>query len=238
MLRPFSSIIRPNGVLVNTARRTQLSATFGTLAVLVAFTAPLANLNQTAVGLGAGSSGRTWILSSMSIGLGAFLLTAGRIADDFGRRRTFVVGAFVLALGSAVAAVTPDVEVFVLARIVQGLGGAAVVAAGLGMLATAFPDPLARARVTGLWGASVGAGIALGPILSTWLGRWHSWRDVDAVLAVAALSLAGRARRVARGHADRLPRVASRPPRPARRPRCAAAGTGHERAPRGPHRGT
>src|SRR3954452_9109678 len=111
MLRSMSSIIRPNGAPVNTARRTQLSATFATLGVLVAFTAPLANLNQTAAGLDAGTSGRTWILSSMSIGLGAFLLTAGRIADDFGRLRTFVVGAFVLALGSAVAAVTPDVEV-------------------------------------------------------------------------------------------------------------------------------
>jgi MFS family permease len=178
---------------VNTARRTQLSATLGTLAVLVAFTAPLANLNQTAAGLDAGPSGRTWILSSMSIGLGAFLLTAGRIADDFGRRRTFVVGAVVLALGSLVAVATPDVEVFVLARIVQGIGGAAVVAAGLGMLATAFPDPLARARATGLWGASVGAGIAVGPVLSTWLGRWHSWRDVYAVVAVAAVALAASA---------------------------------------------
>jgi MFS family permease len=175
---------------VDTGRRTLLSATLGTLAVLVAFTAPLANLNQTAAGLDAGASGRTWILSSMSIGLGAFLLTAGRVADDFGRRRTFVAGAVVLALGSLVAAVTPDVEVFVVARVVEGIGGAAVIAAGLGMLATAFPDPLERARATGLWGASVGAGIAVGPILSTWLGRWSSWRDVYAVVAAAGVTLA------------------------------------------------
>src|SRR5689334_12614832 len=138
---------------MTSARRTLVSATLGTLAVLVAFTAPLANLNQTAAGLAAGPSGRTWVLSSMSIGLGAFLLTAGRVADDFGRRRTFVAGSVVLAAGSVVAALTPDVEVFVLARVVQGVGGAAVIAAGLGMLATAFPDPLARARATGLWGA-------------------------------------------------------------------------------------
>jgi MFS family permease len=175
---------------VDTARRTLLSATLGTLAVLVAFTAPLANLNQTAAGLEAGPSGRTWILSSMSIGLGAFLLTAGRVADDFGRRRAFVAGSLVLAVGSVVAAATPDVEVFVLARIVEGVGGAAVIAAGLGMLAAAFPDPLERARATGFWGASVGAGIAVGPILSTWLGRWHSWRDVYAVVAAAGVALA------------------------------------------------
>ena len=63
------------------------------MVALVAFTAPLATVNLTVAGLGAGTSGRTWILSSMSIGLGAFLLTAGRVADDFGRRRTFVAGA-------------------------------------------------------------------------------------------------------------------------------------------------
>src|ERR1700745_4255796 len=126
---------RPNGVDVDTARRTLLSATLGTIAVLVAFTAPLANLNQTAAGLAAGPSERTWILSSMSIGLGAFLLTAGRVADDYGRRRTFVAGALLLAVGSLVATVTPDVEVFVAARIIQGTGGAAVIAAGARLLA-------------------------------------------------------------------------------------------------------
>jgi predicted MFS family arabinose efflux permease len=93
-------------------------------------------------------------------------------------------------VGSLVAAVTPDVEVFIAARVIEGIGGAAVVAAGLGMLATTFVDPLERARATGLWGASVGAGIALGPILSTWLGRWGSWRDVYAVLAVGGVLLA------------------------------------------------
>lgn len=171
-------------------RRTLLSATLGTLAVLVAFTAPLANLNQTAAGLDAGASGRTWILSSMSIGLGAFLLTAGRVADDFGRRRTFVAGAVLLAVGSLLGAVAPGVGVFVAARVLTGAGGAAVIAAGLGMIAVAFTEPLERARATGLWGASVGAGIAIGPILSTWLGRWSSWRDVYAVLAVGAVALA------------------------------------------------
>jgi predicted MFS family arabinose efflux permease len=126
----------------------------------------------------------------MSIGLGAFLLTAGRVADDYGRRRTFVTGSVVLAAGSVVGALSSDVAVFVLARIVMGVGGAAVVAAGLGMLAVAFHDPLERARATGLWGASVGAGIAVGPILSTWLGRWHSWRDVYVVVAAAMVVLA------------------------------------------------
>ena len=78
---------------MDTTRRTLLSASLGTLVAMIAFTAPLSTVNPTVAGLDAGVAGRTWILSSMSIGLGAFLLTAGRVADDYGRRRTFVAGA-------------------------------------------------------------------------------------------------------------------------------------------------
>ncbi|MGA8246135.1 MAG: MFS transporter [Nocardioides sp.] len=176
------------------ARRTLLTASLGTLTTLVAFTAPLVDVNQTVAALDAGSAGRTWILSSMSIGLGAFLLTAGRVADDFGRRRTFVAGALLLAFGALVGAVAPDVRVFVLARVVQGIGGAAVVAASLGMLAVAFPEPDERAHATGMWGASVGAGIAVGPVLSAGLSRVHSWRDVYVVVVAAGVLLAATAR--------------------------------------------
>jgi MFS family permease len=181
-------------LVVTSARRTLATAAFGTLTTLVAFTAPLATVNQTVAGLGAGASGRTWVLSSMSIGLGAFLLTAGRIADDYGRRRTFVTGALVLALGAVAAAVATNVEVFVVARVVQGIGGAAMIAASLGMVAATFHDPAGRAHATGVWGASVGAGIALGPLLSAGLAKVGSWRDVYAVLVVAGVGLAVTAR--------------------------------------------
>jgi MFS family permease len=179
---------------MHAARRTLLSSSLGTLTGMVAFTAPLSTVNPTVAGLDAGVAGRTWILSSMSIGLGAFLLTAGRVADDYGRRRTFVTGALVLAFGSVLAAAATDVVVFVLARVVQGLGTAALTAASLGMLATAFPDPRRRAHATGVWGASLGAGIAVGPLLSSGLTLWHSWRDVYVVLVAAGVGLALTAR--------------------------------------------
>jgi MFS family permease len=169
---------------------------------MVAFTAPLSTVNPTVAGLDAGVAGRTWILSSMSIGLGAFLLTAGRVADDYGRRRTFVAGALVLALGSLVAVAATDVGVFVLARIVQGVGTAALTAASLGMLATTFPDLRRRAHATGVWGASLGAGIAVGPLLSSGLTLWHSWRDVYAVLVAAGVGLAVTARGCDESRAD------------------------------------
>lgn len=161
-----------------------------TLLTLMAFTAPLATVRSISATLETGVDGQAWILSSMSVGLAAMLLSAGTIADDLGRRRTLVAGLALLALGSLVCAVAPSTLVFVLARVAQGVGGAAITAAGLGTIAHAFPAGPARAAASGVWGASVGAGIAIGPLVSAASDRWASWRDVYVLLAVAAVVLA------------------------------------------------
>jgi MFS family permease len=165
-------------------------AALGTFLSLVAFTLPVAALNPIAAALGSETSGRTWILSSMSVGLGAALLSSGTVSDDFGRRRTFAAGLLVLALGSVLSAVAPVTLVFVLARVVQGVGAAAVIASSLGIIATCFPPGPRRAAASGVWGASVGAGIAVGPLLSAGLDVLHTWRDSYWVLAVATVVVA------------------------------------------------
>lgn len=161
-----------------------------TLLTLMTFTAPLATVRSISTSLETGVDGQAWILSSMSVGLAALLLSAGTIADDLGRRRTLVAGLVLVAMGSLVCAVAPDTLVFVLARVAQGVGGAAITAAGLGTIAHTFPAGPARAAASGVWGASVGAGIAIGPLLSAASDRWASWRDAYVVLAVVALLLA------------------------------------------------
>jgi len=176
-------------------RSTLQVAGAGTLLTLVAFTAPLATLNSTAAALGTGSAGRSWILSSMSIGLAAMLLSTGTIADDTGRRRTFVAGSLLLAAASLLAAVSPEVVSFVLMRVLQGVGGAAVLASSLGIIAAAFPPGPARAHASGVWGASLGAGIATGPLLSAGLDTLHDWRDVYWLLGLAAVGVALSAQR-------------------------------------------
>lgn len=144
-------------------------AAAGTLLVLVAFTTPLTTLVSTATGLGAGPGAQAWVLSAMNVGTAAGLLSSGAIGDDYGRRRTFLVGALVLAGASLLGALAPNVLVLVVARILQGLGGAAVVACGLGLIGHAFPEGPARVRATGVWGAALGAGVALGPIMAAGL---------------------------------------------------------------------
>lgn len=175
--------------------RTLFVVAVGTLLALITFTAPLAEINHTAAALGADTAGRIWILSSMSIGLGATLLSAGTIADDYGRRRTFVVGAVVLGITSAAAASAPDTAVFVVARIAEGIGAAALISSGLGLIAHTFPIGPSRAAASGIWGASVGAGIALGPLLAALSGRVCDWRAAYVVIAIAAALLAIAAQR-------------------------------------------
>ncbi len=82
-----------------------------------------------------------------------------------------------------------------LMRVLQGVGGAAVLASSLGIIAAAFPPGPARAHASGVWGASLGAGIATGPLLSAGLDRLHDWRDVYWLLALAAVGVALSAQR-------------------------------------------
>lgn len=170
-------------------------ASAATFLVLVAFTTPLATLPATASALGSGPEGQAWILSSMSIGLGVALLSSGAIADDLGRRRALVLGSAVLAVSSVVCAVSPTTAVLVAGRIGAGVGGAALIAAGLGLIGHVFPagSPGAR-RASGIWGAALGAGIAVGPLLATGAQELAGWASVywlEAVLAVV-LGLAAR----------------------------------------------
>jgi MFS family permease len=169
-------------------------ASLATALVLIIFTVPLTTLTSSAQGLGAGPGGQAWILSGMSVGAAAALLGSGVIGDDYGRRRTFVIGTVVITLASMLGALAPNPLLLIIARIMQGLGGGAVLACGLGLIGHAYPGP-ALARATGIWAAALGAGVAVGPILSAGIDRLAGWRVVYwfSALAAAGFAVAGRA---------------------------------------------
>jgi MFS family permease len=162
----------------------------GTLLGMIAFTAPLSIVPAVAHHLDAGTVGTAWILSSMSLGLAVALLTSGAIGDTLGRRRVFVVGAVLLAAGSMACAVAPTAAAFVLGRIIEGLGAAAVIACGLGITSHTFPPGPARTRATGIWGAGMGAGPGVGPLLGSAAEATVGWRYAYLVLTVLAVLLA------------------------------------------------
>lgn len=159
-----------------TPGRTLLISSLGTFIALVVYCGPLGNMPTIATALHAGPASQTWILSSMSVGLAAFLLTAGALADDLGRRRIFAGGAVILAAGSVLCAVASGPVLFIAGRVVEGIGGAALVASSLGLVAHVFTTPAQRATASGVWGASVGAGIAVGPVVTGLLDLAGLWR--------------------------------------------------------------
>ena len=171
-------------------RRTLALAATSTVLVLVTFVTPLATGVRTAAALHSGLGAQAWALSAMSVGLAATLLTAGVLADDLGRRRVFAAGLVVLAAGAVVAASAPSAGVFVAGRVVQGVGGAAVLAGALGLIGATFPAGPARARAAAVWGASVGAGTGVGGVAAVVLDPGDGWRVTYLVTAAAAAVLA------------------------------------------------
>ncbi|MEU0570714.1 MFS transporter [Nonomuraea sp. NPDC005983] len=174
-----------------TVRREILTvASAAPLLVLTNYTAPMVTLPETARALGAGPTGPVWILGAIALGLSALLLVSGGLADDYGRKRVLVIGTGVLAAASVVAAASTTVPVFVAARLVQGGASAAMLAASLGLVGHAYPSGPERMRATGRYGAMIGLGTAVGPLLSGALATVASWRAVYWLMAVAAAALA------------------------------------------------
>ncbi|MER5595854.1 MFS transporter [Streptomyces sp. NPDC002265] len=169
-------------------RATLALTSAATAVALMTYTAPTVTLPDLAADLHTAPSAQAWLLNGTPLGLAALLLVAGSLADDYGRRRIFVAGTLALGLTTALGALAGSTWLFTLARVAQGAASAALLASSLGLLVHAFPTPRGRLHATGVWGAFVSGGIAVGPLLT---GALPDWRLGYAVLATAALVVAG-----------------------------------------------
>ncbi|GIH52452.1 MFS transporter [Microbispora rosea] len=168
---------------------TLLTTGFGTLLVLIDYTAPLTTLTPNAAALRMGPSAQTWVLTGTLVGLAALLLTMGSAADDYGRKRVFGAGAVLLLISTLLSALAPDTAVFLAGRILQGCAAAAILAPTLGLIGNVYPAGPARVKALGRWSASIGLGIATGPIYAAFLEDAGGWRTVYAVLAALSAVL-------------------------------------------------
>ncbi len=142
---------------------------------------------------GVSRAGLSWILNAYAVVFGALLLTAGRLADDHGRRRMFVTGLIAFAAASVLCGLAPNVPLLVAARALQAIGAALVVPASLALLLPEFPASR-RAGVVGLWGAAGALAAAIGPTLGALLVEGPGWRWIFFVNApiVTVAVVAGR----------------------------------------------
>ncbi|ASD24220.1 MFS transporter (plasmid) [Cryobacterium sp. LW097] len=125
--------------------------------------------------LGINSSQAQWIQESYAIVFAALLLVSGRIADLRGARSVFIGGVVIFGATSLLAGLASNGEILILARFLQGIGAAAILPTSLALLNHMFTGP-ARGQAFAVWGSTIGAATALGPVLGGWLSEHASWR--------------------------------------------------------------
>jgi EmrB/QacA subfamily drug resistance transporter len=146
-------------------------------------------------GLKFSSADLQWVVDAYAIVFAGFLMLAGRAADLFGQRRTFGLALFTFALASLIAGTSPTSGVLILARALQGLGGAGMAASSLAIITSTFAAGHERHRAIALWGAMNGAGGAAGVLFGGVITDLINWRwifliNVPIGLAAAAVTVA------------------------------------------------
>ena len=132
-----------------------------------------------------------WVVDAYALTLAAFVLSAGSLADRLGRRRVFAWGLGIFTVASGVAALAPDPTWLNLARAVQGIGGAVMFAVSLALIAQEFKGK-ELGMAMGLYGATIGIAVAIGPLVGGALTDWVGWESVFALnvpIGIAAIAL-------------------------------------------------
>jgi EmrB/QacA subfamily drug resistance transporter len=137
----------------------------------------------------------SWVVNAYVLVFGGFLLLGGRMADLLGRRRLFMAGLILFALASLAGGLAQNEAQLIIARAVQGLGGALLSPAALSLVTVLFEEGSERNKAMGVWGAVAGSGGAVGVLLGGMLTEWAGWEwvlFVNVPVGIAAALLAPR----------------------------------------------
>lgn len=144
--------------------------------------------------LGITDGNRQWVITAYALTFGGLLLLGGKIADLWGRRRTFLTGLIGFAVASVLGGAAGDQALLFAARALQGVFGALLAPAALSLLTVLFSNPKERGKAFGLYAAISGSGAAIGLLLGGVLTEYLDWRWTLYVLApVALIAAAGAA---------------------------------------------
>lgn len=128
--------------------------------------------------LNAPVSGLQWTIDAYGLVIACLLVFSGSLADRFGRRRVFQTGLAIFSAGSLLCGLAPSLTALVVFRACQGVGGSMLNPVAMAIVATTFPEPAARARAVGVWGAVGGLSMASGPVLGGLLVDSLGWRSI------------------------------------------------------------
>ncbi|GAB2751917.1 MFS transporter [Streptomyces bullii] len=157
--------------------------------------------------LRASTSGLQWTIDAYTLVLASLLMLAGSTADRIGRKRVFMAGLVVFTVGSLLCSLAPDLDLLVVFRMVQAVGGSMLNPVAMSIITNTFTDPRERARAIGVWGAVVGISMAAGPLVGGLLVESVGWRAIFWVnLPVGLAALLLTLRFVPESRADRARR--------------------------------
>ena len=127
--------------------------------------------------LDASLTGLQWVVDAYALTLAALILTAGTLADRYGRRLLFIIGVVVFTLSSLLCGLAWSIAVLDIARAVQGVGGAALFATALALIGAEYRGPEIGGAIA-IWGATIGAAVASGPLVGGIITDALDWRWV------------------------------------------------------------
>lgn len=142
--------------------------------------------------LHATTSGLQWTIDAYTLVLASLLMLAGSTADRIGRKRVFMAGLVVFTVGSLLCSLAPSLELLIVFRMVQAVGGSMLNPVAMSIITNTFTDARERARAIGVWGAVVGISMAAGPLVGGLMVQSVSWRSifwVNLPVGLAALLL-------------------------------------------------
>src|SRR5580692_2959095 len=141
--------------------------------------------------LGATTAQLQWVVDAYNLVFAALLLTSGSLSDRFGRKGMLMAGLLVFGLASFAGGYATSPAELIAARAVMGLGAAMTFPATLSLLTGVFTERKERALSIGLWGATAGMAIALGPIVGGFLLEHYSWSSIFYTLGWVSLAVIG-----------------------------------------------
>ncbi|WP_310833225.1 MFS transporter [Paenibacillus pedocola] len=133
----------------------------------------------------------SWIMNGYNLAFAVFILTASRLADQFGRKRVFLIGVLLFTVTSLLAGLAPSLGILILLRVLQGLAGAVIVPVTIPLTTTTFPKEM-HGLIIGIWGAVSGVAAASGPALGGIITQQLNWQwifFVNVPLGVLSLVL-------------------------------------------------
>jgi EmrB/QacA subfamily drug resistance transporter len=142
--------------------------------------------------LGASFTDLQWVVDAYALTLAALVLTAGSLADRLGRKRLFGAGLAIFSLSSLLCALAPDPTFLNVARALQGIGGAVMFAVSLALIAQEFAAGRERGMAMGIYGATIGIAVAIGPLVGGALTDWLGWESIfylNVPIGIAALAI-------------------------------------------------